>query len=680
MSLSGLLDGKYEILRRLGSGGMGEVYLVRHLHLQQLRVLKVLRADLAADEGAAQRFHQEARTAIQIKHPNVAILYDYSQLPDGRFYMIWEHIEGEDIGARIRSRGPLPPALAVELGVQALRGLDAIHSGGVIHRDISPDNLMLTTDRKDREIVKIIDLGLAKDLGSNLELTQAGTFLGKLQYCSPEQAGYRRGEALDARSDLYSFSLVLYEMLSGLPPFESESQHGYVLKRLSEEPIPLSERLGSAGLPSGLEQVVMRGLARDRENRFHDAIEYIKALVEVGHSLGRDDSRGFAVPPAAVVPVAPRPAAPASTVPTVKPAPKKSSELSMDERLQLLAQIDEAARRVKETSKVHTDAEIALREGRFEEAREHVRRLEAANPRMQGLTELKARLAEHEQVAKRREQVRQAEQMLEKYLLEKQQTLAALALETLLEIYPNHPKRGDYEAWVKLLGDEAQQAKRAEDAMSQGRRSLARNDLEGARRALQELEKCDPAGKMSAALLAEIREAEHQEAAATTGEARRQELDRALESGDAAAAEQALAALESLSTVPRVTIASYRRRLDELQSQVAAQSAERSFEVRFRERVRAQDFGGAREVALELERLAPKSGKPAAMFAEVSRAEEASRRRQSVVVGLAQLEAFLEAGQIQQAEVAVKILTQLDPDRVELQDARRRLEELKRRR
>jgi hypothetical protein len=270
--------------------------------------------------------------------------------------------------------------------------------------------------------------------------------------------------------------------------------------------------------------------------------------------------------------------------------------------------------------------------------------------------------------------------MLEKYLLEKQQTLAALALETLLEIYPNHPKRGDYEAWVKLLGDESQQAKRAEDAMSQGRRSLARSDLDGARRALQELEKYDPAGKMSAALLAEIREAEHQEVAATAGEARRLELDRALESGDAAAAEQALAALESLSTIPRVTIASYRRRLDELQSQVAVQSAERSFEVRFRERVRAQDFGGAREVALELERLAPRSGKPAAMFAEVSRAEEASRRRQSVVVGLAQLEAFLEAGQVQQAEVAVKILTQLDPDRVELQDARRRLEDLKRRR
>jgi hypothetical protein len=469
-------------------------------------------------------------------------------------------------------------------------------------------------------------------------------------------------------------------MLSGLPPFESESQHGYVLKRLSEDPIPLSDRLGPGNLPSGLEQVVMRGLARDRENRFHDAIEYIKALVEVGHSLGRDDSRGFALPTAAPTP--PKPVAPVAAAPTpaVKPPPKKSSELSMDERLQLLAQIDEAARRVKETSKVHTDAEIALREGRFEEAREHVRRLEAANPRMQGLTELKARLAEHEQVAKRREQVRQAEQMLEKYLLEKQQTLAALALETLLEIYPNHPKRGDYEAWVKLLGDESQQAKRAEDAMSQGRRSLARSDLDGARRALQELEKYDPAGKMSAALLAEIREAEHQEVAATAGEARRLELDRALESGDAAAAEQALAALESLSTIPRVTIASYRRRLDELQSQVAVQSAERSFEVRFRERVRAQDFGGAREVALELERLAPRSGKPAAMFAEVSRAEEASRRRQSVVVGLAQLEAFLEAGQVQQAEVAVKILTQLDPDRVELQDARRRLEDLKRRR
>src|SRR5688500_4413352 len=194
----GMLDGKYDILKRLATGGMGDVYLVRHHHLQERRVVKVLRADLVADEAARQRFQQEARVATQIKHPNVAILYDYSLLPDGRYYMVWEYIEGEDLAGRLK-KGPLPPDQAIELAVQALRGLDAIHSAGVIHRDISPDNLMVTRDLRGKPLLKIIDLGLAKDLnpGAEAELTQAGSFLGKFQYCSPEQAGDPKDAPLD---------------------------------------------------------------------------------------------------------------------------------------------------------------------------------------------------------------------------------------------------------------------------------------------------------------------------------------------------------------------------------------------------------------------------------------------------------------------------------------------------
>ena len=158
-------------------------------------MVKILRTDLADDASAMKRFQQEARVATQIKHPNVAILYDYSRLKDGRFYMVWEYIEGEHLGATIRERGPLPVDLALDFAIQSLRGLDAIHSAGVIHRDVSPDNLMVTRDRKNRNRIKIIDLGLAKDIrpDKGMELTQVGTFLGKFQYCSPEQAG--EGEA-----------------------------------------------------------------------------------------------------------------------------------------------------------------------------------------------------------------------------------------------------------------------------------------------------------------------------------------------------------------------------------------------------------------------------------------------------------------------------------------------------
>ncbi|HXT20370.1 MAG TPA: serine/threonine-protein kinase, partial [Thermoanaerobaculia bacterium] len=211
LDTSGLLDDKYEILKRLAIGGMGDVYLVRHRHLHEQRVVKVLRADLASDPDAMQRFQQEARVATQIKHPNVAILYDFSRLPDGRFYMVLEYIEGEDVGSRLK-KGPIPADQAIDLAIQALRGLDAIHSAGLIHRDISPDNLMVTRDRRSRQLLKIIDLGLAKDLApeADLELTQAGAFLGKFQYCSPEQAGSLKDEPLDHRSDLYSLAQVLY--------------------------------------------------------------------------------------------------------------------------------------------------------------------------------------------------------------------------------------------------------------------------------------------------------------------------------------------------------------------------------------------------------------------------------------------------------------------------------------
>ena len=223
-NIGSVLDGKYQILSRLGTGGMGEVYRVRHLHLDELRVIKVLRQDLAGDVTLARRFQQEARTATQIKHSNVAILYDFSQLADSSYYMVWEHIDGQDVGTWLRDRGPFPSRLAVQLGIQALQGLDAIHGAGVIHRDISPDNLMITRDGKGRYLVKIIDLGLAKALETEAgaELTEAGSFLGKMRYCSPEQAGEGTGD-LDQRSDLYSLAVVLYEMITGLPPFDSQS-------------------------------------------------------------------------------------------------------------------------------------------------------------------------------------------------------------------------------------------------------------------------------------------------------------------------------------------------------------------------------------------------------------------------------------------------------------------------
>src|SRR5437763_1433261 len=145
---SKLLDGKYQILDRIGVGGMGEIFKVRHIHLNELRVIKVMRPNVAADDQGLQRFLQEARTSTMIKHRNLAMLYDFAQLEDGSYYMVWEFIDGTNIQKWIAQNGPIPARLTVEIAIQALNGLEHLHSMGLIHRDISPENIMLSLEKQ----------------------------------------------------------------------------------------------------------------------------------------------------------------------------------------------------------------------------------------------------------------------------------------------------------------------------------------------------------------------------------------------------------------------------------------------------------------------------------------------------------------------------------------------------
>ena len=206
------LDGKYQILSVLGVGGMGEVYKARHIHLDAIRVIKLMRATIANDPESHDRFLREARLATRIQHPNVATLFDFSALPDGSFYMVWEYIEGTDLRKFVMERQFLRPAAAVRLAVQALMGLEAIHRAGIVHRDVSPENLMVTRDEHGLERIKIIDLGVAKQWNDKADdQTKTGMFIGKFKYCSPEQLGMLdAGQRIDGRADLYSFGIVLY--------------------------------------------------------------------------------------------------------------------------------------------------------------------------------------------------------------------------------------------------------------------------------------------------------------------------------------------------------------------------------------------------------------------------------------------------------------------------------------
>ncbi|MGZ8797097.1 MAG: protein kinase domain-containing protein [Thermoanaerobaculia bacterium] len=291
------VDGKYQLLARLGVGGMGEVYKVLHVHLNAIRVIKLMRPAIAGDRGAKDRFLREARLATKINHPNVASLFDFSTLDDGSWYMVWEYIEGTNLHDLLEERGPLSPRYAAKLVIQALAGLEAIHRAGIVHRDISPENMMITRDADGEEHVKIIDLGIAKQWSEDAEdKTKTGMFVGKWKYCSPEHLGMlKAGERIDARADIYSFGIVLYEMLTGAAPFQAETPHGYLMLHASEAPRPLRDVNPGATAAPELEALIFRALEKDRSKRFANARDFAQALQAALPALS--DSPG-APPPA----------------------------------------------------------------------------------------------------------------------------------------------------------------------------------------------------------------------------------------------------------------------------------------------------------------------------------------------------------------------------------------------
>ncbi|HYU30868.1 MAG TPA: protein kinase [Thermoanaerobaculia bacterium] len=649
-----VLDGKYEIVDRLGSGGMGEVYLVRHLHLQELRVVKILRQDLAADPSAQKRFMREARLATQIKHPNVAILYDFSRLEDGSFYMVWEHIKGEEVGDRVRRLGPFPVAVSVQLGIQALRGLEAIHAAGIIHRDLSPDNLMIMEDKRGQPALKIIDLGLARTLetDSSFEITQVGMFMGKLQYCSPEQAGAGGNQPLDARSDLYSFGLVLYEMITGMAPFESESQAGFIFKRLSEDPLPLTGRNQYVDVPAELDRVVRRALERDRDKRYPDAAAFIQALERVLQRMSAAETReipALSLPPEAAPP------------PAKAPARVPSRELSRAEKDDLLAQIERAARRVQESTSEVGRLDQLLTAGNLEEAERLVAQIETVNPRTAGLDRAKARLLEMQETAALQRRINETEQVLSQYLQRKQLPLARLALETLTELAPSHPKRSDYQGWIEMLGKEVEQDKLAAAALAAGRTALARHDFAAARRELENAARNDPSGKRSGAFADEIEKAEREANQEAEVGRRMRDLEKAMAQQRLADADRLLDELSRFD-VPRITLDSYRERVQESRDADQLQEKVKGIEWLYRKHIQEKDWFRAREAAADLERAAPSNPRASQMFAEIERLEAGHRREQSVEQGVRQVEAFIEKGDAPKAELALKILVQMDPD------------------
>ncbi|HEX6100285.1 MAG TPA: serine/threonine-protein kinase [Thermoanaerobaculia bacterium] len=276
-----VLDGKYEILTRIGAGGMGEVFKARHLHLDAFRCIKVMKQELLADSVFRARFLREARLATQIHHPNIAAVHDFF-VGDSGNYMVVEFIDGRTLRQWSAAHGPFPLALAADVASQVLAGLDHIHRRGLLHRDVSPDNVMLSFDADDRCVAKIIDLGIAKDVTNSsvsADTTQAGVLIGNPKYMSPEQLGLLGdGEQIDGRADLYCLGVVLYEMLLGVPPFASETPHGYIMKHLTQAPRRFADVRPQLAVPESIENVIFRALEKDRAKRWSSARELLTAL------------------------------------------------------------------------------------------------------------------------------------------------------------------------------------------------------------------------------------------------------------------------------------------------------------------------------------------------------------------------------------------------------------------
>ncbi len=270
------LSDRYELGDILGFGGMSEVHLARDLRLHRDVAVKVLRADLARDPSFYLRFRREAQNAAALNHQSIVAVYDTgeAETPAGPLpYIVMEYVDGVTLRDIVHNDGPLPPRRAIEIIADACQALNFSHQNGIIHRDVKPANIMIST----ANAVKVMDFGIARAIAdSGNSVTQTAAVIGTAQYLSPEQA---RGDPVDARSDVYSLGCVLYEIVTGEPPFTGDSPVAVAYQHVREDPIPPSKR--HAGISADLDAVVLKALAKNPENRYQTAAEMRADLVRV---------------------------------------------------------------------------------------------------------------------------------------------------------------------------------------------------------------------------------------------------------------------------------------------------------------------------------------------------------------------------------------------------------------
>src|SRR3954453_7069604 len=269
--------GQYRLKRRLGSGGMGEVYLAEHQMMKRPCAVKLIRAEKAGDPRMLARFEREVRATAKLSHWNSIDIYDYGRTADGTFYYVMEYLPGHNIGEIVEGYGVIPAGRAVYLLDQVCAALSEAHGIGLVHRDIKPANIFVAYRGGVCDVIKLLDFGLAKptlEANDDAQLTMAGTVTGSPLFMSPEQAS--GDDAIDARSDIYSLGAVMYYMLTGQPPFTGDNPLKVMIAHASQEVVP--PRRINPEIPVELEEIVLRCLEKDPDHRFQTVVDLRNAL------------------------------------------------------------------------------------------------------------------------------------------------------------------------------------------------------------------------------------------------------------------------------------------------------------------------------------------------------------------------------------------------------------------
>jgi serine/threonine-protein kinase len=331
-----IIADRYHIQKKLGEGGMGQVYLAEHVKMGRRCAIKIMNQGLVNDPDAISRFNREAANASRIGHTNVCAIYDFGETPEGLIYLAMEFIEGRSLSGLLEEAKVLPLARAAAIITQCADALQVAHDLGIVHRDLKPDNIMITTTGG-KDVVKVVDFGIAKAVGADSgsqKVTKTGFVVGTPEYMSPEQLA---GDQIDGRSDLYSLALVFYRMLTGASPFPADSQQETMIKRLTDDPVPLAQARPEVKFPDALQRVMDRALARTPADRYSQSSDFardVRALsgtitgmvdIDAGTQVVRtDDLKAPTVPQTRIDPARakPKPAAPPAASAEVSPTRK----------------------------------------------------------------------------------------------------------------------------------------------------------------------------------------------------------------------------------------------------------------------------------------------------------------------------------------------------------------------